>query len=264
MTETPRPEDAVPQPPVAQPPVPPVPPPGAPLPPPAYRPDPNTVPYSLDVGFRWAWSKLTSNAAGAIVGALVLVAVSMIGAFIAMAGVFALMASGDTGTSDDLQLDPGSAAGITGIVLIVVGSLVSLLTAAYQGSAYTGGLLDIANGVPTTIGSFLRPRRFGTVLAVVLLQALAVLVGLLVFCVGGFVVAFFLMFTVFAVLDRNVGAVAGMKASASIVRHRIGDALVLWLVVMVLSMFLGILAYPFVQLLTVFAYRRLADQPVAP
>ncbi|MFT3899228.1 MAG: hypothetical protein QM728_03155 [Gordonia sp. (in: high G+C Gram-positive bacteria)] len=250
-----------------QPPIPPAAPAGpAGYGPPAYHPstDPNAVPFGIDVGFKWAWSKLTSNAAGLILGGLVLLLASSIGAILAAVGAVMILSSGDVDPDGTLHPDFGSGAAITGFVLAVLGVIALLVASAYLSSAYTGGLLDIANGVPTTVGSFLRPRRLGTVFVLLMLQFLATMVGLLFFCVGAIVVGFFLMFSVLAVVDRGVGAVDGMKASVSIVRARLGDSFLLWLVVFALSAVLGIFAFPFVQLLTVYGYRRLANQPIAP
>jgi len=84
-----------------------------------------------------------------------------------------------------------------------------------------------------------------------------------VFCVGGIIVSFFLAYAVMVVVDKGVGAIEAMKTSVSLVRGHLGDAFVLFLVVTALTMVIGVLATPFVQLLTVFAYRRFSGQSVA-
>ncbi|GED96985.1 hypothetical protein nbrc107697_10240 [Gordonia crocea] len=212
------------------------------------------MPYSLDTGARWAWRKFTDNVAGLFVGVLVLMALSTVAMLFTIVGFVVLM-----GSASDSE-----GAGIAvGIVLLVLGILAYVGVSAYFASAYTGGLIDIANGVPTTTSSFLRPRYFGTVFALVLLQTLAVLAGSVVFCVGGIIVSFFLAYAVMVVVDKGVGAIEAMKTSVSLVRGHLGDAFVLFLVVTALTMVIGVLATPFVQLLTVFAYRRFSGQSVA-
>ena len=59
--------------------------------------------------------------------------------------------------------------GIASILVLIVGYLILMVVAAAIQSAFLGGLLDIANGQPVTIGSFFKPRNVGSVIIASLL-----------------------------------------------------------------------------------------------
>ncbi|MFZ0834701.1 MAG: hypothetical protein WAM92_16830, partial [Mycobacterium sp.] len=87
----------------------------------------------------------------------------------------------------------------------------------------------------------------------------------------GLIASFFLMFTIVALLDRNLAPVDAIKNSFETVKNNLGNALLAWLiigVVMAVGAFLcgvGLLvAVPVASLFLVYTYRRLSGGQVAP
>jgi len=87
----------------------------------------------------------------------------------------------------------------------------------------------------------------------------------------GLVVALFTIFTTVILVDRNVGAIDGIKASFELVKSNFGPAILAYLIVAVI-MAIGaaicgiglIVAVPVAQLFLVYAYRKLSGGDVAP
>ena len=74
--------------------------------------------------------------------------------------------------------------GFASILVLIVGYLILMVVAAAIQSAFLGGVLDLANGQPVTIGSFFKPRNVGSVIIASLLIGIAA--GILSFCfIGG-------------------------------------------------------------------------------
>mgnify|MGYP007001784834 CR=1 FL=1 len=111
------------------------------------------MPFNIGAAFTWALSKFSSNAVGLVGGAVVHTLLQAVGPAVAIGGAFALSQRtttiGRAGVEVvEVSLTPGS------IVAIVLGVLVALALLAYSLSAYIGGVVDIANGALTSIGSF--------------------------------------------------------------------------------------------------------------
>ena len=190
----------------------------------AVHADPNGVPFNIGAAFTWALSKFSSNAVGLVGGAVVHTLLQAVGPAVAIGGAFALSQRtttiGRAGVEVvEVSLTPGS------IVAIVLGVLVALALLAYSLSAYIGGVVDIANGALTSIGSFFTPRRYGSVVAATLILLVAVAIGSIVI-VGGVIVVFLFWFTIPIIVDRGVGPLVAMKASAALVRANLGESLV--------------------------------------
>jgi len=152
-------------------------------------------------------------------------------------------------------------------------------TAARGGSSTDA--LDIADGRPVTVGSFFKPRNFGTVvLAGALLSVISAVLELLslpgfLFALLSFVAivvfTFFALFTIAFATDRGLAPIDALKASFSTVRAHIGETLLSFLVQGLLvvvgfaACVVGILVTgPIALLVQVYTYRRLSRGPIAP
>ena len=161
---------------------------GAPPPPPGYGQPPagyaqyagTGVPFfSAGDAFNWAWNKFTKNAAALIVPMLVYgVGLAVLGAalysFLFAAVLASIFGGAETavdtssGYTDPSTASDGAAAAGAGIgmfgALMVTGlvTFIMLVAAFYVQAAFVSGSLEIADGKPVDIGSFLRlPRHFG-------------------------------------------------------------------------------------------------------
>ncbi|MGW0159189.1 hypothetical protein ACWDUN_07670 [Mycobacterium sp. NPDC003323] len=274
----PPPQGGYPPPPPPQGAYPPPPPQGgfAPPPPGAYPPAGwgGEAPYSVGDAFSWAWNKFSKNAGALIVPTLVYALIVGVLAGIVYGLAIALAPSGvttydsyDTGFSYEYSAGFGGAS----IAVFILGGLLFLVLMAAISSAYIGGILDIANGVPVTIGSFFKPRLIGPVIVATLLVGLATALGTLACYIPGLIVSIFAFFTTVALLDRNLSAIEAIKTSIDIAKNNFVPVLLTWLlysVILAVGSFVCyvglVVAAPIAILFQVYAFRRLTGGQVAP
>ena len=113
----------------------------------------------------------------------------------------------------------------------VLGWIVALIVGGAIQSAYYSGILDIANGQHVTIGSFFKPRNVGNVVIASLIVGILTSIGFALCVLPGVVVAIFTLFTVIALLDRNLSAIDAIKTSIDIAKNNFVQVLLTVLVV---------------------------------
>ncbi len=175
---------------------------------------------------------------------------------------------------------PGDSA--AGTAITMAGWIVFFVVAGAIASAFYGGLLDIADGRPVTLGSFFRPRKVAAViisaLIIGIVSALVTFplqfvpyVGALIGSVISAIVSIFTVFTTVAIIDRGLSPVEGIRHSIGITRSQFGESMLVWLVNNVL-LFIGallclvglVVTAPLALLFVVYAYRKLSGGTVAP
>ena len=265
------------------------PPPGYPPPPgygppqPGYGPPPGFGPppgQGFDIGqaFSWAWNKFTQNLGPLILATLVYGVIGIV-----VHGLVFVLLGGATADVPSTDGDYGAAfsAGL-GTVGTLVLSIVSFVFGIFVQAAFLSGGLDLADGRPVSVGSFFKPRNFGSVvLAGALLSVISAVLDLpslapsflfaLLSFVAIIVFTFFALFTIAFATDRGLPPIDALKASVSTVRSHIGETLISF-VVQGLVIFVGflacgigiIVAAPVALLIQVYTYRKLSGGPVAP
>ena len=229
--------------------------------------------YNIGEGFSWAWNKFTNNAVPLIVSALVYALIVGVVSGIMYGLAFALAPdpiSSYESSEYGSEYSTSTSFGAASLIVLILGSLVMFVVVAAIQSAYIGGVLDIANGQEVTIGSFFKPRSIGKVIIATLIIGIATSIGYALCILPGLAVAFFTIFSIVAVIDRNVSAIDGIKASFEIVKANVVPVLLTWLalaaIVFVGALVCGIgliVAIPVAALLEVYAYRRLSGGDVA-
>ena len=252
---------------------PPPPPPGAPggYPAPGYPGGPGygAAPYSVGEAFSWAWNKFSKNWVPLVVSSLIYGVIVSVISGVMYALAFSMADSSETsyssyGASASVEFGAGSMA------VFLIGSLLLLLVGGAIASAYTSGMLAIANGEPVEIGSFFKPRSVGSVILATLVIGIAVGIGSLLCILPGLVISLFATFAVIALLDRNLAPFDAISTSFNTVKNNLGPSALAWLVAGVImaigSMcYVGLLvALPVAQLLLIFTWRRLTGGQVAP
>lgn len=230
---------------------------------------PTKAEVNIGEAFSWAWNKFSKNAVTLIVPALAYgVIIGIVGALVfVLAGLLApdyYSDYGDYGASFAFNF------GFLSMVVFFFGLIVlAVLGGAFQ-SAYLGGLLDIADGKPVAIGTFFKPRNLVNVLIASLLIGVASAIGSIVF-IGSAVVALFTIFAVVILVERNVGAIDGIKASFEIVKNNFVQALLTYLIAAVIGSigvilcFVGLLVSgPVAALYLIYSYRTLTGGHIAP
>jgi len=170
-----------------------------------------------------------------------------------------------------------------GLAVLAVGGIVLMIAAAVIASAYNSGLLRIADGQQTEIGSFFKPRNAGAVVAIsvivgvvsevinLVLVYFMPIVGSLLSGLINIAIGIFVAFAVVACVDRNLGPIDAIRTSVDLVKANFGPVLlvlvVAWLLMLVgvILCFLGLLVTaPLAGLMIVYTYRRLSGGVVAP
>jgi uncharacterized membrane protein len=260
----------------------PPPPPGAPGYPPAQSGYPpvgppgygGAQPYNVGEAFSWAWNKFTKNAGPLIIATLVYGLILIVLQVI----VNLVQAAVSPGVSDYSSSGSGfsyswstTSMGLGGILISIVGWFVSLIVGAAIQSGYISGVLDIANGQQVSVGSFFRPRNIGQVIIAGLIVGVITTIGFVLCIIPGVIASILLVFTVVALLDRNLSPVDAVKTSFDLSKANFGNVFVTWLA-MVATAVVGallcgiglIVAVPVAALILVYAWRRLSGGQVAP
>ena len=293
----PPPQGAYPPPPGAYPPPPGAyPPPGSyPPPPPGAYPPPGSYPppppadggyfppppgygapangYSVGEGLSWAWQKFTKNAVPLIVATLVFWLIGLLLSWVSQTVLQAV--SPETLTAFDTADGVFETATPTltgaGLAVMILSSIVQILVKGGIASAGYGGLLDIANGQPVSIGSFFRPRNIVAVIVASLIVDIVTIVGLFACILPGLAVFVFAWFSTVAIVDRNLSPIDGIRASIDIVKKNFGSvllAILTWAALHIVGALLcgvGLLVtIPVAYLFLVYTYRRLSGGSVAP
>ena len=254
--------------------------------PPGYQPAPagyppagppgygGAQPFNVGEAFSWAWNKFSKNAAPLIIATLVYGLIVIVLQVI----VNLLQAAVSPGVSDYTSSGSGfsyswstTSMGIGGLLVSIVGWFLSLIVGAAIQSGYISGVLDIANGQQVSVGSFFRPRNIGQVIVAGLIVGVITTIGFFLCIIPGVIASILLIFTVVALLDRNLSAVDAVKTSFDLSKANFGNVFVTWLA-MVAIVFVGALlcgvgllvAVPVAALILVYAWRRISGGQVAP
>jgi uncharacterized membrane protein len=251
------------------------PPPGYPAAP-GYGPPPGSG-FSVSAAVDWAWNKFKKNLGPLVLAALIYGVIGVV-----VHGLVFVLLGGATANTTNVDGDYGASfnAGLDTVGTVIL-SIVSFVFGIFVQAGFLSGGLDLADGRPVTVGSFFKPRNFGTVvLAGALLSVISAVFQLLslpgfLFALLSFVAiavfTFFALFTLAFATDRGLAPIDALKASVSTVRAHIGETLLSFVVqglLVVAGLFacgVGILATgPIALLVQVYTYRRLSGGPIAP
>ncbi|ORV48480.1 hypothetical protein AWC05_08250 [Mycobacterium florentinum] len=219
--------------------------------------------------FSWAWNTFTRNAAALIVPTLVY------GLLFAASSTLNFVGQNMTANvtpydSSDYDFAFSSNLSPTGMAIVGLGYVVSLIVTAFAQAGFLSGCLDLADGRPVSIGSFFKPRNLGMAFLAAILVSFVTSVGYAACFVPGVVVGIFTQFVILFVVDRSENALKGFASSFSLVGSNFASALLVWLVTMAtivvgaLACGVGLLvAAPVVALILTYAYRKLSGGEVA-
>lgn len=240
-------------------------------PPPGYgAPGPS---YSIGDALTWAWQKFARNAVPLLVATLVfgllLIVLNMLSSQLLQA--VSPEASTVTEIGDSLLESTTRAISGAGIAALILSSLVQIVVSGVVASAYYGGLVDIANGQPVTVGSFFRPRNVVSVVIASLIVGILTGIGVVLCILPGLLVTVFTLFSTVAIVDRNLSPIDGIKASIDITKAHFGKVLLAWLMSVALlavgALLCGVgllVTAPLAYLFVVYTYRTLSGGSVAP
>lgn len=229
--------------------------------------------YSVGEGLTWAWQKFTKNAVPLVVATLVFWLIGLLLSWVSQTVLQAV--SPETFTAFDtadgvFETATPTVTGV-GLAVTILSTIVQILVKGGIASAGYGGLLDIANGQPVSIGSFFRPRNVVAVIVASLIVDILAIVGLIACILPGLAVLVFTWFSTVAIVDRNLSPIDGIRTSIDIVKKNFGSVLLAFLTFVLLHIVgfalcgVGLLVtIPVAYLFLVYTYRRLSGGSVAP
>lgn len=150
--------------------------------------------------------------------------------------------------------DSAAMATFANLLSIVVGLVL-------QAFMLRGALLEV-DGYKPALGDFFRLHNFGWFVVAAIIVGILTTLGLVVVIIGAFVVGFFLYWTLYFVVDRNMNAMNAITSSFNAIKSDAGNLFVLAIlntlitIVGFLLVFVGLLAaMPIVMLASMVAYR---------
>ncbi|WP_211284845.1 hypothetical protein, partial [Mycobacterium palustre] len=227
------------------------------------------APFSIGEAFSWAWGKFTQNAMPLIVATLIYVV--LLGIAYAVTWLGGGLGGTDITTSSDGYTTTTTDIGGGGLAAMIAGYVLAYAIGIFAQSAFVSGVLEIADGRPVSIGSFLKPRNFGQVILASIIISILTSISSFLCILPGLIVGIFAQFAIPFVIDRSQNAIDGLKSSFSVVSSNFVNALLAWLVgvaavtVGLVACGVGILVGgPVAALVLIYAYRKLSGGQVVP
>jgi uncharacterized membrane protein len=262
------------------PPPPPPPPPGA-----GYQPYPSAPPpsqqygtgYSVGSAFNYGWTKFQQNLGPILLAAVAIVVVLVLIQLISFAVTAGMTgAAGSQMTYDPMtgQFTGGAAAnGLLGAAFFVslLFSLLSMVVSFVIQAAIIRGALHITYGRQVRLSDMFSLQNIVPVIVASLVIGVLTTIGLMLCIVPGLIVMFFTIYTLYFILDKDMGAFEAIMASVRFVNRNLGTlvgfflACVLAYIVGALLCGIGLLAaIPVVLIAQAYTYRTLQGETVAP
>jgi len=240
------------------------PPPPPPPPPPAGGGAPQPAGGGFDIGqaFSWSWKMFQEN-----VQVLLIIGAIIVGIQLAFRLVQSLFNGG-------FSFNPaGSSIGGNFAVSFAVSLIIPVVTLLAVSLVQLGLIrvtLELTRGNKITLNEAFQTTSWGSYIVASILYALAVIVGLGFCCVGVLVPIVMFAFYGYFVVDKQAGPTEALGASWKLVAGKLGEVILLLLVVLGLTI-LGaitcgigaIFTAPFSALLLAFGFKKLQGEPVA-
>lgn len=229
---------------------------GAP-PPGGYGAPPGHAEFRVGDAFSYGWRKFWPN-----VGTIAVAALVYVGIFIVLQALSYSVTPGQGGD------DAGTVATFLGSLVVTV---LSTIISAVAQAGIARGVLDITRGRPLEVATMFKFDNIVTVIIASILIGIATAIGFVLLIVPGLIVVFFSQFTVWFIVDRQLGVLDSIKASFRLVGRNFGPMVLFFLASLLaylagaIVLIVGLLvAVPVVYIAQGYAYRTLQGEPVAP
>lgn len=213
------------------------------------------TPFSASEAIGYGWKKFRENAGPILLAALLLIVAS------AALSIIGRAVTGDGAGSGGMDLSIGA----------LVFQLLSTLVGYIFSAAIIRGALDVTEGKKFDLGSAFGTLPYGNVIITGLIISVLQLVGFILLIIPGLLVAFFTIFAMYFVVDKNQSPIEAITSSAKLVKDHIGDTLLLVLLSLLvivagaIALCVGLLvALPVVILASAYAFKKFQGEPVAP
>ncbi|WP_372734277.1 hypothetical protein [Nocardioides sp.] len=205
-----------------------------PPPPPPPPPAPGAAGPQWNIGdaLNFGWTKFQANAGQFIIAGLILFVGIAIMVGVSVGLQSALLSTAECRTDPETLVwscDGGSGF----IASLFVGALSAALifvVAQVIAAGLIRGALGVTEGRPFEFSEMLKTDKIGPVLITSLIVAGLSFVGFLLCYLPGLIVAFFTQWSLYFVIDKGLSPVDAIKASVDLVRNRITDTLIWYIV----------------------------------
>jgi uncharacterized membrane protein len=230
--------------------------------------------YSVGNAFGYGWTKFTKNLGPILIAMVAIAVLVFVIQLISSAVTEGMSAAGRMTYDPDTGRLEGGAAGagfLTAALFVsLLFSVFSMIVSMVIQAAITRGALDLTYGRALALGQMFSNVNWVQVVLASILVSIATFIGLVLCILPGIAVLFLTSFTLFFVVDKNLGAVDAIKASVNLVAKNFGVLLLFFLaclaayVVGALLCLVGlIVAVPVVIIAQAYTYRTLLGEQVA-
>lgn len=266
-------------PPADQPPTPPPPPPaggpGTPPPPPGggYGAPPTGPSSDWSVGnaVSYGWNKFQANASQIVIAGVVLFVGIVLFEIVGIV-IRNILIQDPECHYDSNGFLTSCDAGSGFFVSMIASAIMSLLFfVVYQiiGAGIIRGALGITEGRPFVVSEVFKTDKIGPVIITSLITSAIIFVGFILCFLPGIIAAFFLQYSLFFLIDKNLAPMDAIKASFNFVKDNLGNVII-WFIVSYLITLAGaivcgvglIVAIPVSLIGTAYTYKKLTGQPV--
>ena len=213
------------------------------------------TPFSPVDAISYGWKKFRENVGPILLAALLLIAISIVLSIIGR------------------SFDGGNVG--SGMFSISVSSLVfqtlSTVISYIVGAAIIRGALDLTEGKKFDLGSAFGRLPYVNVIITSLIISVLETIGFILLIIPGLLVAFFTVFAMYFVVDKNQSPIEAITSSAKLVKDHIGDTVLLILlsIVVIIAGFIALcvgllVALPIVVIATAYAFKKFQGEPVTP
>lgn len=224
--------------------------------------------YSVGDAFNWGWTKFQQNVGPILLGFLAIIIGALVVSFVWSLIVGGLASSSNSSVVINLANGLGFLVNVALQTIIQAAVVRAGLALTYGRPIEVSTLFNMDNIVTILIASLII-GGVSFVLSFVL--AFLGILGLLLLFVTTLVVNFLTAWTVYFIIDKNLGAVDAIKASAEFAMANVGT-LVIFFIALIAAFIVGglaclvglLVAIPVGFLAQCYTYRRLQGEPVAP
>lgn len=202
-----------------------------------------------------AWKIFSEKPASWIVAVLAYGAVGLLAFVFGYVLFLATLVANTDETTGDVTNFPVGTAVLFGLMYLLFAAAMMLMT-----SVMTREAVYAVGGKRPEIKDFFTFHRVGMLIGVSLVMGLLSLLGLVALIIGSLVVSFLLMLAVTAAVEEGQTLGGALKASVDVVKNNLGQALILFLLLMVINGVAGmvglgvIVSYPITYLAYAVAY----------
>ena len=192
--------------------------------------------------FQKGWATLRQNPI-LIVPPLIVFLIVLVLNYLLIGGIAVGVMGAMMGGSPGVRM--GSIGAMAGTALLIMG--LSVLLSMLAGGTTVAMAHDTLVGRTTSLGSGLAAtqRRLGDLIVASILASIVIMIGFMLFLVPGLIAAFFLFFTLPAVMLGGMSGTGALSASVRLVSARLGETLLLAGGLLVIGVLVGIVGMIF-------------------